>query len=406
MQRRFFRQLDWTLLISAAALGLLGVTMVFSATSVPGDPQFGFAVRQLIWLTLGLVAATVAASLPMRAYDGLAPYLYVVSMILLVGVLIAGQEVFGARRWLGIGSLRFQPSELAKLAAILMLARTLDDRHLNFRRLETWLKPFAVVAFPVALVLLQPDLSTSISFGVLLLATLYWAGLRFRVLLLGLLPMISALILLVTGSYWALALVCAGVIGWARPRLAVVVLVVAVNTGVAIALPQVMDSLRPYQRGRIETFLNPGRDPYGAGYQIIQSRIAIGSGGVLGRGYLAGKQKSLQFLPQKHTDFIFSVVGEERGFWGTCLAIGLYLVILLRGLWIAQAARNRFAGLVAFGISMLLFYQVMVNVLMTVGWAPVTGLPLPLVSYGGTALVVTCIEIGLLMNISLRRQDY
>jgi rod shape determining protein RodA len=173
-----------------------------------------------------------------------------------------------------------------------------------------------------------------------------------------------------------------------------------------VGLPHALESLKPYQRGRIETFLNPGRDPYGAGYQIIQSRIAIGSGGPFGRGYLGGKQKSLQFLPQKHTDFIFSVVGEELGFWGTTLTLSLFLVVLLRGLWIARAARNHYAGLLAFGITMLLFYHLMVNVLMTVGWAPVTGLPLPLVSYGGTALVVTCIEIGLLANISLRRQEY
>jgi rod shape determining protein RodA len=406
MDRRLLRQFDWTLVIAALALAVIGSAMVLSATSAPGDLRFDYATRQLIWLFLGVLAAVAAASLPLRAYDGLAPYLYGLAIILLLLVLVAGTEVFGARRWLGVGAIRFQPSELAKLATLLMLARVLDDKQLDLRRPRSWIKPIVVAAVPMLLVLRQPDLSTSMAFLVLLTATLYWAGLSFRLLMLGALPFANALLLLVTGSLWWSAGLVALLLAWARPRAPVLVAVLAINGAVAVGLPHALESLKPYQRGRIETFLNPGRDPYGAGYQIIQSRIAIGSGGPFGRGYLGGRQKSLQFLPQKHTDFIFSVVGEELGFWGTALTLSLFLVVILRGLWIARAARSHFAGLLAFGISMLLFYHVMVNVLMTVGWAPVTGLPLPLLSYGGTALVVTCIEIGLLANISLRRQEY
>ena len=406
MDRRFLRQLDWPLVVAALGLAVLGVLMVFSATSAPGDLRFDFAARQAVWLGIGILAAVIAASLPMRAYDGLAPYLYGFSLVLLLLVLVAGTEVFGAKRWLGIGPVRFQPSELAKLATLLMLARVLDEKQLDFRRARNWIKPALIVLLPIALIIQQPDLSTSISFFVIFVALIYWAGLPFHVLLLGLLPFVNAIVLLVTGSFWAVAAIVGGAIAWTRPRTAVLVLVLAVNGAVAVGLPFALDSLKPYQRGRIETFLNPGRDPYGAGYQIIQSRIAIGSGGATGRGYLGGRQKSLQFLPQKHTDFIFSVVGEELGFWGTGLTLSLFLLLLIRGLVIARAARNHYAGLVAFGITVLLFYHIMVNVLMTVGWAPVTGLPLPLLSYGGTALVVTCIEIGLLANISLRRQEY
>jgi rod shape determining protein RodA len=406
VDRRFLRQLDWPLVIAALTLGVLGIAMVLSATSTPGELRFDYAIRQLIWLFLGVLAAIAAASLPLRAYDGLAPYLYGLSIVLLLLVLVAGTEVFGARRWLGVGAFRFQPSELAKLATLLMLARVLDDKQLDLRRARSWIKPLVVVGIPMVLVLRQPDLSTSLAFVVLLVATLYWAGLSFRLLVLGALPFANAFLMLVTGSFWPSAGLVAVLLAWVRPRAPALVAILAINAAVAVGLPFALESLKPYQRGRIETFLNPGRDPYGAGYQIIQSRIAIGSGGPFGRGYLGGRQKSLQFLPQKHTDFIFSVVGEELGFWGTALALSLYLVVLLRGLWIARAARSHFAGLLAFGISMLLFYHLMVNVLMTVGWAPVTGLPLPLLSYGGTALVVTCIEIGLLANISLRRQEY
>ena len=173
-----------------------------------------------------------------------------------------------------------------------------------------------------------------------------------------------------------------------------------------IGLPHLWNGLEPYQRGRIETFLDPDEDPTGAGYQVIQSQIAIGSGGPIGRGYLHGTQKALSFLPMKHTDFIFSVLGEELGFWGTSLALLLFGVVCFRGLWIAQTARNAFGSLIAVGVVSVFFYHVLVNVLMTLGWAPVAGVPLPLLSYGGTSLVMNCLQIGILLNVGMRRQEY
>jgi rod shape determining protein RodA len=175
---------------------------------------------------------------------------------------------------------------------------------------------------------------------------------------------------------------------------------------VAWAVPHLWDHMHDYQKRRIETFLDPGQDPSGAGYQIIQSKIAIGSGGVVGKGYLKGTQKGLSYLPMRHTDFIYSVVGEEFGLLGSLTVVILYAVVILRGFRIAAAARNGFASLMAVGLVGALFYHIMVNMLMTIGWAPVTGLPLPLLSYGGTALIVNCIQIGLLQNVALRRQEY
>ncbi len=406
MDRRLLRQLDGVLIGSAAGLVLIGVAMVLSATSSPHDVRAGFGLLQLAWLAVGIVLAVLAASIPMRAFDGGAPYLYGLSLVLLALVLVAGEEVSGARRWLALGPFRFQPSELAKLATVLLLARLLSEKELDLRRPRSWLLPILVSVIPALLVLRQPNLSTAISFGVLLVASLYWAGLSLTVLVAALLPVVNALLFLVTRSPWAVALTTGAGLLWTRPSRGWIVLTLALNGAVVLGLPVVLDRLEPYQRSRIETFLDPGRDPYGAGYQIIQSRIAIGSGGALGRGYLQGRQKSLQFLPEKHTDFIFSVVGEELGFWGTTLVLGLYLVLLLRGLWIARAARNRFSSLVAFSITSLLFFHLMVNVLMTIGWAPVTGIPLPFLSYGGTALVLTCVEVGLLVGIHYRRQEY
>lgn len=406
LDRRFLRQLDWILIGSALGLSLLGVAMVISATSSPGDLRSGFGLLQLLWLAVGLVAAFVAASVPARAYDGAAPYLYGISLILLGAVLVVGEEVSGAKRWLALGPVRFQPGELAKLGTLLLLARLLSEKELNVRRVGAWIRPIAVAAVPALLVLRQPNLSTAISFGVLLVGSLYWAGLPLVVLVVVLLPGVNALLFLVTNSTWAVAATTIAGLLWVRPGRGWVVVTLVLNAAVVIGLPAVLNRLEPYQRSRIETFLNPGNDPYGAGYQIIQSRLAIGSGGATGRGYLQGRQKSLQFLPEKHTDFIFSVVGEELGFWGTSLVLALYMVLLLRGLWIARITRSRFSSQLAFGITSLLFFHLMVNVLMTIGWAPVTGIPLPFLSYGGTALVITCVEVGLLAGIHCRRQDY
>jgi rod shape determining protein RodA len=183
------------------------------------------------------------------------------------------------------------------------------------------------------------------------------------------------------------------------------VVVLVLNGAVAFALPHVWHHMHDYQRRRIETFLNPGNDPYGAGYQIIQSQIAIGSGGVTGKGYLKGSQKALAFLPMRHTDFIYSVVGEELGLLGALTVVILYAVVIVRGFRLAVVTRNGFASLLTVGLVSAFFYHIMVNMLMTIGWAPVTGLPLPLLSYGGTALLVNGIQLGLLQNVALRRQE-
>jgi len=406
LDRRFLRQIDWTLVGAAVALGTIGVLMVFSATSVPGKTDFDFAVRQCIWLGIGVIAAIAVASVPLRVYDALSPWVYGLSLVCLAAVLVVGQEVYGAKRWLGAGALRFQPSELGKLATLLLLARVLDDKRVNLSRARSWIRPALVALIPMALVLKEPDLGTSLTFGVLLAAMLYWAGLPFRTLALFAVPMVNAGLFLVTRGIWASAIAVLAALALIRPRAQAAVFALVLNAMILAAMPVLWSHLEPYQQGRIETFLNPGNDPYGSGYQIIQSRIAIGSGGPFGRGYMHGTQKGLEFLPMKHTDFIFSVVGEELGFWGVTLVLALYTLLLSRGLWLARVARNRFASLVALGVTAVIWYHVMVNVLMTVGWAPVTGLPLPLVSYGGTSFVVTCVEIGLLLNVSLRRQEY
>ena len=397
--------LDLPMALAALGLVAIGLSIVFSATSVPGAHE-GLWVKQLLWFGLALGAAWLASTLHYRAYESLAYVAYGVSLLLLAAVLVCGSSAMGARRWLDLGAFKFQPSEIAKIATVFVLARRFSEPKLDLSRFRHWFPPLLFVLVPFALVAREPDLGTSLSFPVILLAMYYWAGMSWGQILLGLSPVLNVALFFLTGSLWTFGVVLAGLLAAIRPRLSMLLVVLAVNGAVAYTVPHLWDHLHDYQKRRIETFLNPGQDPYGAGYQIIQSRIAIGSGGLVGKGYLRGTQKALSFLPMRHTDFIFSVVGEELGFLGALTVVILYAVVVLRGYRLALLARNGFASLLVVGLVSAFFYHVMVNILMTIGWAPVTGLPLPLLSYGGTALVVNCVQLGLLQNVALRRQEY
>jgi rod shape determining protein RodA len=396
--------LDLPLLLAVVLLVAVGLLTLYSATSVPG-PQHGLWVRQLVWVLIAGAAAMVVASVHFRAYDALAWPLYGLSLLLLVLVLVMGTSAHGARRWLDLGPLHFQPSELAKVATVLVLARWFDQERPDLRRFAQWFPPLLITLVPFALVVRQPDLGTSLAFPVILVAMYFWAGMPVGKLLLGISPVLNALLFFVTGALWWSAGLVGALLILVRPRWGTLLLVVALNLGVGYALPHVWSRLPDYQKRRIETFVDPSRDPYGAGYQIIQSRIAIGSGGVTGTGYLKGTQKGLAFLPMRHTDFVFSVVGEEWGLMGTLTVVLLYVLLVLRGFRLALVARSGFASLLALGVVTALLYHIMVNILMTIGWAPVTGLPLPLISYGGTALMANGIQIGLLQNVALRRAE-
>jgi len=234
----------------------------------------------------------------------------------------------------------------------------------------------------------------------------FWAGMPAGQLLMGLSPVMNVALFFVTGSLWWFAGLFALLVAVFRPRITTLVVMLLLNIGVGASMPYLWDHLHDYQKRRIETFINPEHDPSGAGYQVIQSKIAIGSGGVAGKGFLKGTQKGLAFLPMRHTDFIYSVVGEEMGFLGAGFVVLLYATVILSGYRLASVARDGFASLVAVGVITALFFHILVNMLMTVGWAPVTGVPLPFLSYGGTALIVNCVQIGLLQNVALRRREY
>jgi rod shape determining protein RodA len=396
--------IDVPLALAATGLVAIGLLMVYSATSIPGAHE-GLWGKQMMWCLAALVAASLAAAIPYRAYDSLAMPLFGLSILFLILVLVMGTSAYGAKRWLELGPLKFQPSELAKIAMVLVLARRFDNPKLDLRRFRDWFPPVLLMLVPFLLVLKEPDLGTSLSFPIILIAMFYWRGMPLSMLIMGLSPVMNVVLFFLTHSVWWFAGLFVVLVALTRPRLPVLFAVLALNVLVAVGMPRIEGHLEPYQKQRIHTFLNPEHDPSGAGYQVIQSKIAIGSGGKYGKGYLKGTQKGLAFLPMRHTDFIFSVVGEELGMIGALTVVLLYAVLILRGIRLAEVCRNEFASLMGVGLIAAFFYHIMVNIMMTIGWAPVTGLPLPLLSYGGTALIVNSVEIGLLQNIAMRRHE-
>ncbi len=405
---RLWADLDRSLLTVTLLLTLIGIAFVYSATAPPApEAKQMLYLKQLLWLGIAFVAGALIAALPYRVYQGRTAWLlYVVGLGLLVLTLFIGHVGLGAQRWLGWGPVKIQPSEPAKVATVILVASLLADRKADLTQLRTLFKPLIVIGIPFLLVLKQPDLGTAVSFVAILLTMLYWAGLPPLWLFFLLTPFINVALSFFLPGWLLFAGVLVYILYRSRLGLATLLLVVAVNLVVGIATPQIWNHLQPYQRQRITTFLDPGNDPYGSGYQIIQSKIAIGSGEMFGKGFLHGTQKGLAFLPEQHTDFIYSVVGEETGFIGAGLVAVLYLMLILRGIRVAHRARNRFASLLAIGMTSIFLYHVLVNIWMTVGLAPVTGLPLPLLSYGGSSLVVSFLQVGLIQNVSMRWREY
>jgi rod shape determining protein RodA len=398
--------MDWGFAITMAALLVIGLVLVYSASQVPMSPAksalFG---HQVTWLGLGLIVLFLIAAIPFRFWEEYSHFFYAVSLVLLLAVPAMGVASLGARRWLSVGGFQFQPSELAKLATILLVARMLSRPRFDLRRLSHVVPVLAAAAVPFVLILIEPDLGTSLSIPAAVIPMLFWAGLPIGVILVLGSPLLSAVLSLNIWAWLLYLLVVAAILVLSRARRNLVVAVLAINMAVAAGTPILWNSLKPYQRQRVVTFLNPEQDRAQAGYQVIQSKIAIGAGGWGGQGYLKGTQKGLGFLPQNHTDFIFSVLGEEWGFFGCAAVLLLFGFLVHRGLGIALKARSRFGSTLVVGICGMLVFHVAVNVSMTLGLAPVTGLPLPFLSYGGTFLVTTLALMGFVLNVSIRRNE-
>jgi len=401
--RTVYRDFDLPLLAAVFLATALGITMIYSATY---DWEVGAAgtayQKQIIWAVLATFAMALTIAIPMKFYYAFAYILYGAAVVLLLLVLELGD-----RRWFNLGPMHVQPSELAKIATVLALARYLARRNLDLSRIRTYAVPVFVVCLPTILVFKQPDLGTALVFGATILPMLFWSGLRPISLFLIISPALSLICAFHSLALGIFLLLLTAAIFLARPRLATILTLVCINLTVAVGAPYLWDhKLHDYQRRRILTFLNPDTDRLGSGYQVIQSKVAIGSGGLHGKGFLQGTQTKLAFLPEQHTDFVFSVVGEELGFAGAIAVLALFLFIIWRAVQIAVVSKSRFSSLVAVGLTSILVFHIFVNVGMTIGVMPVTGLPLPFLSYGGSPLVMSMALVGFLLNSYVHRHEY
>lgn len=360
VRSRYNDTIHWPLLLVSLALLAVGLVNLFSA-AYASQPSYFFS--QLAWVGLAMVTGLAVFVVDYRVYERLAYFLYAIALIFLVLVLFS-REVAGAHRWLVLGPIRFQPSELAKVVLVLTLAKYFHNAITPPNGFTAWQlrKLLAMLAAPLLLILLEPDLGTTLLLGAISFTVILFAKLRARTIL--------ALILI-----------------------AVISLPIAWNY-----------VLKPYQKQRVITMFDPDSDPRGTGYHRRQSIIAVGSGQMLGKGYREGTQTQLRFLPEQHTDFIFSVWAEEAGFSGGAIVLILYAAMVLSGVHIASKAREKFGVLLAVGATAVIFWQTFINIGMVLGLLPVVGVTLPLMSYGGTSLVVTMVCLALLLNVYARRK--
>jgi rod shape determining protein RodA len=358
-ERRLYYHIDWALLAALLALCALGVTMIYSTSSASPSTVHLFKT-QLYAIAIGLVALLVTLTIDYRAFTDKSHFVYIGLLGLLLYVIFMGDVQMGARRWIPIGPFNLQPSEFAKVGVALVLAKFFGEN----RGTPSWIDLAiggALTCLPLALIAKEPDLGTAVTLVPVFLAVAYLAGMQMRIL----------------GFLFA-GLIVASPIAWKF-------------------------ALKDYQKTRISTFLDPSQDAKGAGYQQIQARITVGSGGIKGKGFKQGTQGQLRFLPVAHNDFIFSVLAEEQGFAGVMAALGLYLFVILRALESARLAKDRLGSYLVLGVLASFTFQVIYNITMSAGLAPVKGLTLPLMSYGGSSMIATLAGFGLVLNVRMRR---
>lgn len=402
---------DGPLLIAALGLTSLGIAMVYSAGN--GFMTSGVSptlwTRQLLWLVVALVALAALLFVTIQWLEWIALPAYLVALALLAATLVIGTgrgTAVGTKSWIDLGPLAFQPAQFANVATILFVAKIMAGWRETPDTLWRLWAPILAVAAPMALIVQQPDLGTAMVFGAVMVATLYWGGTPIGLLLMIMSPLVG---LFLSIWDWVFSIYMVLLMGWMffyhryvnRVGLGAGALVVIANLAAGSVVQLLWSQLAPYQRNRFTAFLNPMIDPQGAGYQLIQSRVAIGSGGLFGKGFTLGTQKGFNFLPEPHTDFIFSVVGEEFGLlFGTLPVLLGYAFILWRLSNIAERANDPFAGIVVFGIFGAWFAHILVNVGMTVGLMPITGIPLPFLSYGGTFLLANFAALGIVQRVA------
>ena len=357
-ERRLSHHLDWLLLSATLVLSVIGVAMIYSIT---GGANSQLYITQLYAIVLGCVALMVCLMIDYRTLTDKSHLIYLVILGLLIYVLLFGSTSKGAQRWISLGAFNLQPSEFAKIAVALVLAKFFGENRRGAPNMGDLLLAGGLTILPGLLIAQQPDLGTAVTLLPIFAGVAFVAGMRLRILGIALIVAI-----VMTPVVWT----------W---------------------------GLRDYQKSRISTFFNPAQDPRGSGYQQIQAQVTVGSGGLWGKGFTKGTQGQFRFLPEAQTDFVFSVLAEEQGFAGVLVALGLYLFIIVRSIEAARLAKDRLGAYLVIGLLSGITFQVIYNVTMSVGLAPVKGLPLPLMSYGGSSMIATLASIGLILNVRMRR---
>ena len=406
MKRIKLHKLDLYLILAPLLLVILGLLLLYH---VPTEEQGGASAvfgRQLIYAVIGALLMAAAALMSPRIHFALAYGVYGVSCFILLGIFLWGSIAKGAVRWIDLGLFTFQPSEPAKIGLILALARLMSDKKFGARKAAHLLRPAILTFFPLALVMAQPDLGTSIVFAAIFIFMTIAAGVPITYLLILVSPVLAALTSFNAIAFLVFMLLLVSLVWRMKLYLGLMLILVVGNLTISAATPFLWGHLKPYQQQRLVSFINPESDPKGSGYQVIQSKVAIGSGGIIGKGPGKGSQTQLKFLPEQHTDFLFSVVGEELGLLGGTLVLILYGLILSRAFRTAILCGGAYTSLVCVGLISTLAAHVFINIGMALGLMPVTGLPLPFLSYGGSFLWTSMVAIGIILGAGLRWGDY
>lgn len=398
--------LDLYLLISTLLIIIIGLLSVYSSTYNIPSLHINF-YKQLIFALIGILAGLIIYNLPLKFFSLTAIPFYIFSILLLIVVLFFGKKVSGNQAWINIGFFSLQPSEISKFAVILALANIYSRKNFNINSIKGFFTIAGIVALPTILIVLQKDLGTAIVFFSILIMGLFWNGLSgFSVfvlispLMVGISSILGIFPLIFTLTLVVLALV------YFKRELFLSVGILGLNLSVIVLVELFLKFMAPHQINRIKNFLDPNFDPLGSGYNALQAKIAVGSGGIFGKGFLAGSQTQLKFIPEQWTDFIFCVVGEEFGFIGSILVLLLYFMIISRMLYIAKTSDSTFRSSVAIMSVSVFLTHIFINIGMTVGLVPVIGIPLPLMSYGGSALVTNIVMIATALNFYRHRTSY
>ena len=412
LKKNIFDHVDWWLILMYVALVLIGWLNIYAALYQEGFELFDFSQKygkQLQWIIIASVIAMVILFFNWQFFEGFAYIIYFIVILALIGVLFLGIEVNGAKSWYDLGFLRIQPAEFAKFATCMAIAKYLSTLHINIKDLRTKLIAGAIVLLPALLIILQNDTGSALVYTTFIIV-LYRAGLPGTILILGIsstLLFVSAILVPKTYLLIALAILSAIFFFFSRKRLREAIVITTVfimAAGFTFSVDYVLDNvLEPHHVTRIKILLGQESDPHGDGYNVHQSMIAIGSGGFSGKGFLDGTQTKFNFVPEQSTDFIFCTIGEEWGFLGSTFIVALYIAFLLRIIFVAERQRSVFSKIYGYGVASILFFHVAINIAMTIGLAPVIGIPLPFISYGGSSLWAFTILLFIFINLDSYR---